>query len=261
MTKRIDVLIVDDEPLSRITLQTYLSSHYGEKVNIIGEAASGAEAYKAIRTLNPDAVFLDVHLPDINGLDLLKRFEPSEFFTVVYSADKRKAIQALNSNALYFLSKPLAVSDIDQCVRRLFEAAQEKIDQSIPEGRRKIELYTKGRTHFVPMNEILYIEASGSYSVVYRDNGTRMVVSRNLKSLLNDLNDRLFCRIHNSYIVNLSKVTSCSFNKYSCMLESGKEVRMAIRRTDELRERLSTLWSSYRSDIAQDRPSDPHQVH
>ncbi len=261
MHKHIDVLIIDDEPVSRTTLQSYLSTSYGEALNIVGEAASGAEAYKAIRTLNPDVVFLDVHMPDINGFELLGRFKPSDFLTVVCSADERQALQAMNSNALYFLSKPLAVNEIDRCVNRLLDAVQEKIEQSIPEGRRKIELYSGGRTHFVPMNDILYIEASGSYSVVYRENGSRLVVSRNLKSLLTELSDTLFCRIHNSYIVNLSKVASCSFNKHSCMLDSGKEVRMAIRRTDEMRERLSTLWSSYRSDEAPDRSSENPTVH
>lgn len=261
MSKPIDVLIVDDEPVSRVTLQTYLTNTYGNALNIIGEAACGAEAYKAIRTLHPDVVFLDVHMPDINGFDLLGRFQPNAFLTVVYSADPRQALQAIKNNALYFLSKPLELSEIDRCVQRLLGAFEEKIERSIPEGRRKIELYCNGRTHFVPMNDILYIEASGSYSVVYRENSTRMVVSRNLKSLLVDLNDTLFCRIHNSYIVNLSKVTSCSFNKHSCMLESGKEVRMAIRRTDEMRERLSALWSSYRSDEPYDHSSDTPPIH
>lgn len=261
MNKHIDVLIVDDEPVSRVTLQSYLANTFGEKLRIIGEAASGAEAYRAIRSLQPDVVILDVHMPDINGFDLLGRFKPSDFFTVVYSSDQSQAVRALNHNALYFLSKPLEIGEINRCVARLLEAVEEKLERSFPEGRRKLELYSNGRTHFVPLNDILYIEASGSYSVVYRENGTRMVVSRNLKSLLNDLSDTLFCRIHNSYIVNLSKVTSCSFNKHLCMLDSGKEVRMAIRRTDEMRERLSALWSSYRSDEPYDHSSDTPPIH
>ncbi len=256
MKKSIDVLIVDDEPVSRKTLHTYLRNE-DPVLNVVGEAANGAEAYKAIHELKPDVVFLDVNMPDGSGLDLLDRFEKAPFMTVLYSGDRDHAIEGFKREVLYFLEKPLNSKDLDLCIDRVKRTVDQRISQGLPEGRRKIELYSKGRTHYVPLSDILYLESAGSYTVIYRENGSRMVVTRNMKSLMAELGDRLFCRIHNSYAVNISRVESCSFGQKSCLLTSGQEVRMSVRRCDELRQKLDYLWGTYRPSAEQSSPDNP----
>lgn len=254
MKRKIDVLIVDDASSCRKTLRTYLVNE-DPLLNVVGEAANGAEAYKAIHALNPDVVFLDVNLSDVNGFDLLDRCVPGSFLTVLHSSDRRHAVDGYKRDALYFLEKPLSFEDLDRCIEKLHSAVEEKVMRTIPEVRRKIELFANGRTHFIPLNDIVYLEAAGAYTVVYRESGQRLVVSRNLKSLMVELGDGLFCRIHNSCAINLSKVESCSYAAKSCVLTSGTEVKMAIRRSDELRSKLDYLWSSYRQTTSTDRSS------
>ena len=245
MKQKIDVLIVDDEPTCRKALHTYLIADHSQ-LNVVGEAANGAEAYKAIKTLNPDVVFLDVNLSGENGLEVLDKCGPSSFLTVLCSADRRYASEGYKRDALYFLEKPLSVEEIDRCIEKLKQAIEDQLDRLIPEARRKVELFAGGRSHFVPVNDIVYVEAAGAYSIIYRESGKRLVVSRNLKSLMDELGGRMFCRVHNSYAVNISKIESCSFTRKHCVLSSGHEVKLAIRRSDELRKKLDYLWGSYR---------------
>lgn len=250
MKRKIDVLIVDDEAICRKTLATYFTSE-NQQINIVGEAASCAEAYQKITSLRPDVVFLDVHLEDRTGFELLDRFDKPRFITVLCSSDKRAAAEGFRRDVLYFLEKPWAIDDLNKCLSKVQVAVQDKLEYFLPESRRKVEVFASGRTHFIPLYDIVMVEASGAYSVLHREYGQRLVVSKNIKTMTAELGETLFCRIHNSYLVNISKIASCSFMHKSCVLDSGREVRMAVRRTEELRRKLEYLWggrSSAESD-------------
>jgi two-component system LytT family response regulator len=243
MKRRIDVLIVDDEAVCRKTLATYFSNE-NQHINIVGEAADCAEAYAKIKSLRPDVVFLDVNMPDKSGFDLLDRFDKDRFITVLCSGDKRAAAEGFRRDVLYFLEKPWAIDDLNRCLAKVQTAVQDKLEYFLPESRRKVEVFSSGRTYYIPLYDIVMVEASGAYSVIHREYGQRLVVSRNIKSMTAELGEKMFCRIHNSYLVNISKIASCSFMRKSCVLDSGREVKMAVRRSDELRRKLEYLWGS-----------------
>lgn len=244
MKKVLEALIVDDEATHRKMLRYRLEEH-APHIHVVGEATNGEDACRAIQRLQPDLVFLDVHMPKMSGLEVLDCMPTKRFLTVLHSADALQVTEAYDRNVVYFLPKPLRTEHLQRCVKRIEGVHGKRSRLLIPEERKKVALYVCGQMHYVPYRDIVYVEAAGSYSIVHRENGKRMVVSRNLKRMAEELGDILFYRVHNSYLINLSKVESCSFQKNLCMMRSGAQVRMAIRRTEELRGRLESLWSMH----------------
>jgi two-component system LytT family response regulator len=242
MKKQIDVIIADDDVICRRTLRNYLQQNHPE-LRVLAEASTGMEAYNAIKMKSPDVVFLDINMPDLSGFELLERFTDPSFLTVFYSASTHKAIEAIKHNALYFLEKPLSIHDLRMCVKKVVDACGKKFSDNYPELQRKVEFYSNGRTYYVRLCDITHIEGSGSYSVIYRENSQRLLVSRNLKSLLEELDSPYFHRTHNSFAINVTKVTECSFKLKSCIVGSGVQVQLAVRRIDEFRSRMEELWS------------------
>lgn len=258
MKKHLDVLIADDNTICRRTLQSYLEQNHPE-IRVVAEAANGIEAYSAIKTTSPDVVFLDINMPELGGFEMLDRFTDPSFLTVFYSACTDKAIEAIRHNAVYFLEKPLNINDLRICVKKLTDARAKKSLVAYPELHRKVELFSNGRTHFVRLCDITHIEGSGSYTVIYRENAPRLLVSRNLKTLLEDLNSRYFYRTHNSFAINLTKVTECSYSLKSCLVSSGVQVQLAVRRIDEFRSRMDELWAKDHSEATKNHSSQNDQ--
>lgn len=249
MKKQIDVIIADGDVSCRRTLRNYLHQNHPE-LRVLAEASTGIEAYKVIQMTSPDVVFLDINLPELNGFDMLDRFTDPSFLTVFYSARTDKAFEAIKHNALYFLEKPLGIHDLRMCVKKVVDACGKKFSDNYPELQHKVEFYSNGRTYFVRLCDITHIEGSGSYTVVYRENAPRLLVSRNLKTLLEEINSPYFHRTHNSFAINITKVTECSFKLKTCVVSSGMQVQLAVRRIDEFRARIDELWSKDRSSTA-----------
>jgi two-component system LytT family response regulator len=106
---------------------------------------------------------------------------------------------------------------------------------------RKVELQTSGQRHFVRYSDIDYIEACGSYSEIYLHNGRRITISKNLKKVEELLDDELFFRVHNSFLVRLPAVDSCNYRSNTLTLRNGSKVQMSTRRREEVRKRLAAL--------------------
>lgn len=242
MKRTLDTVIVDRDPRGRERLYQELAKH--PSIQVIGEARNSIDGYGVIQKLNPDVVFVNVGGGLQSGFELLDRFENESFFTVVSSGVPDFAHEAMKRGAVDYLMKPFEHSEVLRCVSRLQDRlfSQEMHTQQY----QKLEVYCKGSHHFIPHSEIIFIEASGAYSVLRLTNGERMLVSKNLKRMLEDLGEQYFYRIHNSYIVNLLHISQCHFNRKQCRLHGGHIIQMAVRRSDGLRKRLADLWTVYR---------------
>jgi two-component system LytT family response regulator len=113
-----------------------------------------------------------------------------------------------------------------------------------------VELITSGQRFFVRHAEILYVEASGSYSTFYLTTGKRITVSKNLKRIEEMLQDPIFSRVHNSYLVRLASVQSFSHRNGTLHLQDGKEVPIAVRKKESVRKQLVHLMVDVREDEA-----------
>lgn len=243
MNQPIRCLVVDDEMPARQAICRQIEKHCPH-FQIVQTASSAAEAYRLIQELSPEVVFLDVQMPHETGLQLLDRFAERTFYVVFCTTYHEYAVEALRKQAFDYLLKPVDAIDLKTCAKRITHTLRvdpDAGDQKTPAGGKRVELITSGQRYFIRHADILYVEASGSYSTLYLLSGKRITVSKNLKRVEEMLSDSLFCRVHNSFLVRLAAVQSYSHRSGTLILPDGKQVPIAVRKKEEVRKRLVGL--------------------
>ncbi|MEK6780136.1 MAG: response regulator [Bacteroidota bacterium] len=204
-------LIIDDEKLARDLLREFLESF--PDIEIIGECTKGNEAVEKIDKLKPDLVFLDVQMPGMNGFDVLEEIdhEPYVIFTTAYD---QYAIKAFEKNAVDYLLKPLDEERFRMAVNRALK--QKELEQSnlgdlleSLRGERKtsfdshIFVQKSEKLYNLPVDEIVYLEASGDYTII-STKIDQFVSSSGIGKLDEIMNPDIFIRVHRSTIINLN---------------------------------------------------------
>ena len=233
MTK-LNVLIVDDEPLALRLLKSKLSKIEG--IEVIGECKNGREAIKATLDLSPDLIFLDIQMPGINGLEVVKKLQsdvvPLIIFTTAY---EQYALDAFDVHAVDYILKPLDDERIQRAIERAKQRMQASTDlqqkpkilgaiNSIVEKEiwgedeqrikeinggqngnlsKKVVVKDRDEITILKQENIEWIDAAGDYVCLHSEGKTHIKRST-LKELLDDLDDAFFKRIHRSTIVNLN---------------------------------------------------------
>jgi two-component system LytT family response regulator len=243
------VLIVDDEPIARRGVRRYLAEHNG--IEIVGEAANGVRAVEQINELRPDIVFLDVLMPDLDGFGVIENVEPSSGRAPVYifvTAHDAHAIRAFEVHAVDYLLKPF---DKERFAKALVHARQvveqrgkdtrdlEPLRQSF-RSLRPLERFVvkdKKRIFFVPVSDVLWIEATGNYACIHTAGGSHL-----LRETLANLEERLapqhFIRVRKSAIVNgacISEIRPMFVGVYDIVLTGGTVVTSSRRYAHKLR--------------------------
>ncbi len=197
----IRALIVDDEPLAREAIRDFLLAD--REFQVAAECRDGAEAIRAIQQLSPDAVFLDVQMPGLDGFAVVDAVGAERMpLTIFITAYDQYALRAFEAQALDYVLKPF---DDDRVMRVLQRLKRRFRDQArTPEGER-IALKSGGRVVFVPRSTILWFAASGN-QVKVRTTGEPLVIRDTIKNLEGRLDGDNFVRIHRSAIVNVEHV-------------------------------------------------------
>jgi DNA-binding LytR/AlgR family response regulator len=228
-------LIVDDEAPARDELRYLLAAH--RDVEVVGEAASAAEAVALARERRPDVVFLDVEMPGASGLGAapLVREQASPPAVVFVTAHERYAVAAFAVEAFDYLLKPVEPERLARVVERLHERS---LENAAPVD--KVPVVAGGRTELLDPDQIHYAHAEGDYSRVHTYDRAYLCTSS-----LGELEDRLglrFARIHRSYLVNLAKVSGVrrASDRFRLQLadEARTELDVSRRQSREVRERL-----------------------
>jgi len=209
----IKAIIIDDEKHCLVTLEHLLKSS-GE-VEILRTIQKSTEAEEAIRELKPDLVFIDIEMPDLNGFEVLNRFENLPFKVIFTTAYDQYAIKALKMNALDYLLKPISPEDVEQVLEKYrsnrIESDKSQIGNVYKFSENNLQdtiaLSVQEGLIFVKLDEILYIEGSGSYSTIIMNNNDQHVVSKNLSLFEEVLSDHpSFFRPGKSFLVNLKYI-------------------------------------------------------
>jgi two-component system LytT family response regulator len=250
----IRTLIVDDEPLARRGLELRLQ-HHGD-IEIVGEAGNGREAFKAISTLKPDLMFLDVQMPGVDGFQLLRAVPATLMpLTVFVTAYDQYALAAFAASALDYLLKPVEDARLDQSLVRAREqlarrAASDQCEQllkliaTLPNAPSlsladatdaarhtsdKLAIKDGQRIVRVDVEAIQWIDAAGDYMCIHAGNDTH-VLRATMRDLEHRLDPRRFQRVHRSTIVNLSRVKEMRPHlngEYFLVLDSGHELKLS----------------------------------
>ncbi len=154
---------------------------------------------------------------------------------------------ALRQRAFDFLLKPIDNDDLKACTRRILMHYYHKRKPgqgALPPAPRRFEIVTLGKRHFVKHDDIQHIEACGSYATLHLISGRIITISKNLKKVEAILDDPTFFRVHKSQIVRLNYIHTCNYRSHSITLESEKKIPMAVRKREELKQRMHILISS-----------------
>jgi two-component system, LytTR family, response regulator len=242
-------LIVDDEALARQRLRRLLERE-GD-VEVAGECAGGAAAVASIRARAPDVVFLDVRMPEVDGLEVARAVagaEPRPLFVFVTAFDTH-AVHAFDVEALDYLVKPVEPARLGRAVARVREACAARAMPPAPAGPpptagaaplERLLVKADGRMFFVSVADIDYVEARGNYARLHVGPRTHLV-RETMAALERRLDPRRFARIHRSTIVNLDRVREMApwfSGDYRVRLLDGTELRLSRWYWERLEGRL-----------------------
>lgn len=244
----VSCILIDDE-LSALKGLVYELKNFEDQITIKAQFTSAENAIDYLNKNDIDLVFLDIEMPEISGLAFLERFPERNFYVVFTTAYSKYAINAVKMGAIDYLLKPVDIDDLTQTIRKVEKTLSKKKQEDFLEtaldklsktgfSERKIKITCEGKIHFFAPEEISYCEAERSYCTVFFENGKKMLLSQNLKQLESILPEYVFYRIHNSYIVNLHKITA--YNKNEGYVELGKNKTIPVSR-DKRSEILGKL--------------------
>jgi len=258
--QKLRVLIADDELLARQRLEDLLAKK--KEVDLIGMAVNGQEAVEAIRSLAPDLVFLDVQMPGLTGLEVVREIGPEKMpATIFVTAYDQYALKAFEVAALDYLLKPFEDERFEQTfsravktleLRKMGEMAGQLVTLlqgregiadapvSNPAYLERIAVEMRGQMQIVPVARIDYITASGPYAELHVGEDTHLIRER-MQTLEERLDPTVFFRIHRSAIVRLDRIESLLHGvggDYAVRLKDGRRLKVSRSRREELEQRL-----------------------
>ena len=207
-------IIVDDEPLAVAPLEKYV-----ERVPFlvnVGSCSSAAEAMEFLSTGNVDALFVDINMPDIDGVQFVRSLvnPPFVVFTTAYS---EYAIEGFKLDAIDYLLKPIAFEDFLKASNKLnrIYSMNNNVQSAMEQGEGVCHdcLFVKSdyRMLRVPISSIKYIESMSEYVRIFVEDSPKPIVSLlSMKKIEESLPVGDFMRVHRSYLVNLNKVKEVS---------------------------------------------------
>jgi two-component system, LytTR family, response regulator len=232
----IKAIIIDDEKKAIIALEAAIKE-YCTQVEIVGAAHTALEGIKEIQTKNPDLVFVDIEMPSMSGIELVEQFVNRKFEVVFVTAYNQYAIKAFKVNATDYLLKPLNIMELINAVQKISDKKEKQPENPTPIPIEKLKIALSGKlalptasgSEYVNINEIIRIEADGSYSKVFTIDGKMRLVTKNLKSFEDSLEGESFFRTHKSHMINIEHIKKYNPLKNGGLIEmaDGNEILVA----------------------------------
>lgn len=231
MEQAIKILIVDDEPFARRYIREMLKGD--ADVEIVGEAGNGKKAGQMIAEADPDLVFLDVQMPEMDGLSLLESLDPKSLpFIIFTTAYEEYAIKAFEYHALDYLLKPFDqkrfASALEHAKRsiRSGDSASSQIMELIssikkPKYLERLLIKHNGRIVFVNIKDVDWIKADDKYLQI-RHGGTKHMIRQALHALKSQIDPEMFVQVNRSVLVNVERI-----KELHPMFNGDHEVKMA----------------------------------
>lgn len=212
MKRKINCLILDDEPLA-----VKLIADYASKIPQLNVLYAGCDAFEAIEVLNNEAidlVFIDIQMPQLTGIELIRLFNQKHNF-IITSAYSEYALDAYQFHVIDFLLKPVTFNRFYQSIEK-YNRWQETFQNRETDNY----LFVKAdRKHYkIATDSILYIEGLKDYIRIHTET-EKIIVLENMKDILEKLPQNQFVRIHRSYIIPFAKIKL--IDGYQIQLNNG----------------------------------------
>ena len=197
-------IIVDDDEMSRVSLDLLCKKI--EDIEVQEVFKSGVDALNWLKDNETDLIFLDIEMPDLSGIDLVKSIDnlPQIVFTTSHT---KYALEAFEYRVTDFLPKPIQFPRLLKAIERV-----EELNGNVKrESQNEIFIRVNGRFVRVPLDDILYIESLGDY-VTFVSETKKYIVHSTLKNIDDKIRNDNFLKVHRSYIINLAKVVDIEEN-------------------------------------------------
>jgi two-component system, LytTR family, response regulator len=255
-------IIIDDEQSARTALTELLTEYFPNVVQIVATCDNPVLGMEAIKTHQPDVVFLDVEMPEMTGFEMLKRIDfPKVNFKVIFStAYGHYAVQAFRHSATDFLLKPVKLEELIEAVMKVkegilrnqqsvevkkYQALLENIEKEETQNisaSRQIVLSTTEGVIFTNSDDVIRLEADGNYTTFHIANARPIFISKKI----GDFDERTpFYRVHRSHSVNPKHVMSIvsKGSAFNVMMSDGSNVEMARGKKEEFKEYLRAYFN------------------
>ena len=235
-------VIVDDEPKAIQSLLWELN-YFKDDLEVIKTFTDPEEALLFLNHTSHQAncLFLDIQMPKMDGFNVLNRLTSREDLSIVITtAYNDYAIKAIKEEAIDYLLKPIDSDDLGKTIQKLKKQFMKSFDFDKLENilnkfykdnnKKKITLNTDGKLIFLDEEDIVFVESDGNYSTFHLQDGEKILISKKLKEVKTLLPERLFFRIHNSYIINLNKVKEFIKTEGYVLMTSNHKIPVARQR-------------------------------
>lgn len=251
------ILIADDERPAREYLKKLISKI--DEAEVVGEAENGLDAAESIRTLRPDLALLDLQMPELTGLEVVRQIPEEQMPLVAFvTAFDNYAVQAFELNAIDYLLKPVELARLRETInraaqrlenadwrdleRRRVEAAAETLEGASGSGfLKRIPVRMREDIYLVPVDEIASIVADGELLYLTTADRTKYTINYRLKDLEARLDPDVFIRLSRGALANLKmveRITPFAGGTYIIYLVNGQELTSSRLQSKVLRSQL-----------------------
>ena len=223
-------IAIDDEPMALRQIKSYIERT--EQLELVAVCRSAFEAQEVLKTNSADLLFVDINMPDMNGLDFVRSID-SKHYIVFTTAHPEFALEGFKLNAIDYLLKPFSYDEFMKASQKVISlvdlverchAAESVIAQNEAEAADKEVISVKAdyKTQLVKVADIVYLESAGEYVRLHIEGSSTITTLFRLKNMETTLPAESFLRVHRSYIVNLKRIAS--YTKGRIFLDNGEYI-------------------------------------
>ena len=240
-------ILIDNEKFVREDIREKLDKYFKTEIVIVAEADGVKSGLNAITNFEPDLLFLDIHMDDGSGFDLLEQTSSVNFDVIFITGFDQHAIKAIRVGALDYILKPVDDDEFKAAVQKAIDSYKkennlEKLIEISSEYFRGVEkkrviLKTSDTVYAIYEDDIIYCRSDGNYTTFYTQQLEKILVSKPLKQIEEILSEDIFIRCHQSYIVNKKHVLK--YNKQGVLIvHLDFKVPVSSRRKDYALKRI-----------------------
>ena len=223
-------IAIDDEPMALRQIKSYIERT--EQLELVAVCRSAMEAQEVLKTATADLLFVDINIPDMNGIDFVRSIDTGHFI-VFTTAHPEFALEGFKLNAIDYLLKPFSYEEFMKASQKVISlvdlverchAAESAIAQNEAEASDKEVISVKAdyKTQLVKVADIVYLESAGEYVRLHIEGSSTITTLFRLKNMETTLPAESFLRVHRSYIVNLKRIAS--YTKGCIFLDNGEYI-------------------------------------
>lgn len=243
----IKAIIVDDEPNAKKALRGLLSENF-EEVEIIADCSDVPEAVKTINKYKPDLVFLDIDMPGHSGFELLDFFDQQQIgFKIIFvTAYSEYSLKAFESSAVDYILKPVRLEHMRRALKKINFKTSNQIQYGVlrdnlsQQHDKKVVLQTAETIYVVNQEDIIFIQAEGSYTKIFTATHGILTLTKKLLDFEYLELDGPFFRTHRSFIVNLNHIKKIDKKEFVLIMSNESQVHLSQDKKTALIEKFSS---------------------